>query len=420
MPAAVTAGLFISERVLRREKLRILERHPLPVQALRDRDSRSREGKMTSNYGRERNTRKQRERTRRAREQFMIFVLLLALVPTIFCVVLFTKQAQLQKELDSMEQKLEQYEKKPDSQGGGQNGLPTTLTPAPTPTPEASLAGPGAGGDAGGQAGGEPSPEPTGAGMVMTGESGISPSAEPTPTESLEDNNEPSPTPTLAVDPVTGELLPWAEKKIYLTFDDGPSKYTDELLDLLNEYGVKVTFFVNGRTDDDSLRLYKRIVDEGHSIGMHSYSHKYEEVYKSVEDFEKDFTKISDLLYDTIGYVPDLYRFPGGSSNSKCKKLTIQPFISFLLEHDMRYFDWNVENGDATGVSYTVEQLAQNVLDGVKNKTTSVVLCHDTNAKQKTLESMKILIPALQEKGAQILPITEDTPMVRHVTPAEE
>ena len=86
----------------------------------------------------------------------------------------------------------------------------------------------------------------------------------------------------------------------------------------------------------------------------------------------------------------------------------------------MRYFDWNVENGDATGVTYTVEQLAQNVLDGVENKKTSVVLCHDTNAKKKTLESMKILIPALQEKGAQILPITKDTPMVRHVKPANE
>lgn len=368
---------------------------------------------MISDYGRGSNVRQRREKTRRAREQFMIFVLLLALIPTILCVVLFTKQAQLRGELDTMEQKLERYEK--NGPGSGQSGVLPVQTPEPTPTQEAT-----------------PTPvDKTAAGNgeapeMETGQQPSQPPVDtvatpfPSPTPGAPESGEASPTPTLAVDPVTGELLPWAEKKIYLTFDDGPSSYTDELLDLLSEYGVKATFFVTGREDEDSLRLYKRIVDEGHSIGMHSYSHKYDEVYKSVEDFEKDFTKISDLLYDTVGYVPDLYRFPGGSSNSKCKKLTIQPFITYLMEHNMRYFDWNVENGDATGVTYTVEQLAQNVLDGVENKKTSVVLCHDTNAKKKTLESMKILIPALQEKGAQILPITKDTPMVRHVKPANE
>ena len=246
----------------------------------------------------------------------------------------------------------------------------------------------------------------------------------PTPTPTLEPTPtltpEPTPEPTKAVDPETGEPLPWADKKVYITFDDGPSKNTDALLDLLNEYNAKVTFFVIGHEGEENKRLYKRIVEEGHSIGMHSYSHDYAEIYKSVEDFEKDFTKISDLLYDSIGYVPKLYRFPGGSSNSRCKSLTIQPFISFLLENDLRYFDWNVDNGDATGKNYTVEELAQNLLDGVEKKTVSVVLCHDTNAKGKTLESMKIVLPKLVEKGAQILPITEDTPMIRHVKPAQE
>lgn len=368
---------------------------------------------MGYDYGREEYKRKRNERTKRAREQFMILVLLLALIPTVLSIILFARQAKLQKQITYLEEQLEKVEK---------NGDAGIKTPVPTGTsgnnsnhedadaPEGSEYSEG---NAGSSSGVTLTPAATEEPTVSS-----TPTPEPTPTDVPEPTAALTPTP--AVDPDTGEALPWADKKIYLTFDDGPSTNTDELLDLLAEYDVKATFFVIGKTDAESLRLYKRIVDEGHTIGMHSYSHDYAAIYKSVEDFEKDFTKISDLLYDTIGYVPDLYRFPGGSSNSKCKALTIQPFISFLQEKNIRYFDWNVENGDATGVSYTVEELAQNLLDGVANKTTSVVLCHDTAAKTKTLESMKIVLPELKEKGAQVLPITSDTTPVRHVKPADE
>ena len=380
-------------------------------------------------YRREESRRAHNEKVKRAREQFMMLVLLLALVPTILCIILFSKQAKQQKEIAELEQQLKNYRQQM-SGGMGNNSPggtgvlspsptaspaqnPTNLTPAPSPLP----------------ADGTSYNEYGRPDLTLSATNPLDPTSSPqsttvpdtpTPTEEPSGTPTPSPTPTLAVDPKTGEVLPWADKKVYITFDDGPSKNTDELLDLLAQYNAKATFFVIGHEGEESKRLYKRIVDEGHAIGMHSYSHDYEKIYKSVEDFEKDFTKISDLLYDSIGYVPDLYRFPGGSSNSRCKKLTIQPFISFLLERDLRYFDWNVENGDATGKSYTAEELAQNLLDGVEKKTTSVVLCHDTNAKGKTLESMKIVLPTLVEKGAQILPITADTPMIRHVKPEQE
>lgn len=384
-------------------------------------------------YRREEIRRARNEKVKRAREQFMMLVLLLALVPTILCIILFSKQAKQQKEIAELEQQLKNYKQQMSGGGGMGNNSPGgagVLTPSPTAstapnptdlTPMPSPSSLPADGTSYNEYG---RPD-----LTLSATEPLDPTSSPqsttapdtpTPTEGPSGTPTPSPTPTLAVDPETGETLPWADKKVYITFDDGPSKNTDELLDLLAQYNAKATFFVIGHEGEESKRLYKRIVDEGHAIGMHSYSHDYEKIYKSVEDFEKDFTKISDLLYDSIGYVPDLYRFPGGSSNSRCKKLTIQPFISFLLERDLRYFDWNVENGDATGKSYTSEELAQNLLDGVEKKTTSVILCHDTNAKGKTLESMKIVLPTLVEKGAQILPITEDTPMIRHVKPEQE
>ncbi|HOO29112.1 MAG TPA: polysaccharide deacetylase family protein, partial [Lachnospiraceae bacterium] len=120
-------------------------------------------------------------------------------------------------------------------------------------------------------------------------------------------------------------------KKVYLTFDDGPSSNTAAILDILNSYGVKGNFFVVA-TDKEELRaMYKRIVDEGHVIGMHSYSHKYDEIYASKEAFINDLSKIQSLVYEQTGYMPDIYRFPGGSSNL-VSKISMSVFINVLNE----------------------------------------------------------------------------------------
>ena len=203
-------------------------------------------------------------------------------------------------------------------------------------------------------------------------------------------------------------------KKIYLTFDDGPSIYTGKILDILAKHNVKATFFVIGKTDDASKASYKRIVEEGHTLGMHSYSHQYRMIYNSVEDFEKDFTKLWDLLYDTTGYKPSIYRFPGGSSN------TVNPngmdqFIRFLNKASIVYFDWNVINGDATDIKYTKQQLVKNVLNGVADKERSIVLMHDTQAKKTTVESLGRLIVKLQSQGAQLLPLDKDVAPIQMI-----
>ena len=203
----------------------------------------------------------------------------------------------------------------------------------------------------------------------------------------------------------------YSDKKVYLTFDDGPSINTDYILDILAEYKVKATFFVVGRTDTHSLEMYKRIVEEGHTLGMHSYSHKYDKIYNSVEDFDKDFTRLWKLLYDTTGYTPSIYRFPGGSDNL-VNKHGMDDFIRYLKEKSFVYFDWNVVSGDATGVDYTKEQLIDNVLGGVIRKNSSIVLMHDSKSKKLTVDSLPGLLQTLTEGGAQILPLdSEVTPI---------
>ena len=121
------------------------------------------------------------------------------------------------------------------------------------------------------------------------------------------------------------------ERKVYLTFDDGPSDNTAAILDTLSAYNVKATFFVVGKTDDQSKAMYQRIVNEGHTLGMHSYSHKYSVIYDSLDAFETDFNQIQSYLYEVTGRECKLYRFPGGSSN-QVSNTDMTEFIECLNE----------------------------------------------------------------------------------------
>ena len=206
----------------------------------------------------------------------------------------------------------------------------------------------------------------------------------------------------------------YAEKKVYLTFDDGPSIYTDEILDILDDYGVKATFFVIGKTDKESKRLYRKIIENGHTLGMHSYSHVYKQIYNSAEDFDKDFTKLWKLLYDTTGYMPTIYRFPGGSGNM-VNQHGMEEFIRYLKDKSIVYYDWNVDNGDATGTEFTKEQLSENILKGVAVKNRSIVLLHDTQGKRATVDSLPAVLEALLSGGAEVLPLTEEVAPIQQI-----
>ncbi len=202
--------------------------------------------------------------------------------------------------------------------------------------------------------------------------------------------------------------------KVYLTFDDGPSSNTAQILDILKKYDLKATFFVIGREGEEYEELYKRIVEEGHTLAMHSYTHKYKVLYESLESFVDDFSRIQNYLYKVTGKECLYYRFPGGSSNH-VSNTDMTEFISYLNEQGITYFDWNVSSGDATSQAYTPEELVQNVTSDIVKYKTSIVLMHDAETKTSTVQALEPMILALQSMGVEILPIDESTTVVQHI-----
>ena len=202
-------------------------------------------------------------------------------------------------------------------------------------------------------------------------------------------------------------------KKIYLTFDDGPSDNTGRLLDVLKEENVKATFFMvlNDKCDRQVIR---RMAAEGHTLGIHSASHVYTEIYADLDSFRQDVQTVHDLLYEMTGQDVKLYRFPGGSSN-RVSDVPVDDCIAWLEEEGYTYFDWNASNGDSSGSGYTAEQLEDNVLRYVHNNSgATVVLMHDFKDCPATAESLPHLIDTLREEGYVLLPIDENTTPVHH------
>ena len=208
-------------------------------------------------------------------------------------------------------------------------------------------------------------------------------------------------------------------RKVYLTFDDGPSIYTDEILDILDLYGVKATFFVTGHEEEKYAPMYQRIVDEGHSIGMHSYSHKYTEIYESPDSFKADLNKIRDFIKEKTGVECSLYRFPGGSSNSIGKK-HIQDFIGYLEEENIVYYDWNVSSKDATGTAVTVDEIVRNSTADLEKYRSAVILLHDGSTKYNTVKALPKIIEEIQAmENTEIVPITDVSVPVQQIKKQE-
>ncbi|MBQ3357261.1 MAG: polysaccharide deacetylase family protein [Oscillospiraceae bacterium] len=200
------------------------------------------------------------------------------------------------------------------------------------------------------------------------------------------------------------------DKVVYLTFDDGPGPYTEQLLDVLDAYNVKATFFVvnTGYTD-----LIAEEFARGHSVGIHSASHDYDKIYASEEAYFADLQFMQDLIVEKTGQRTTLVRFPGGSSNTVSR---FNPGIMTTLAADLtdmgyQYFDWNVSSGDA-GETTETDRVYENVISGIQWQNVSIVLQHDI--KGFSVAAVERIIIWGLNNGYTFLPLDSTSPTSHH------
>lgn len=185
----------------------------------------------------------------------------------------------------------------------------------------------------------------------------------------------------------------------YLTFDDGPSDNTLKILDILDSYGIKATFFVIGAS---KTQYMPQIVSRGHSIGLHSATHNYGLIYADVNSYLSDIRQISDIVYGNTGVRSNIMRFPGGSSNKVSAKSCVgimTELTAMMPQLGYSYYDWNVSSGDASAVRVPAQTIVNNVLNGAKGKSSICVLMHDTAVKTTTVEALPAIIEGLDAMG---------------------
>lgn len=198
---------------------------------------------------------------------------------------------------------------------------------------------------------------------------------------------------------------------IYLTFDDGPGAETPRLLEILEKYNAKATFFV---VDTPFVSTIAQIAANGHGLGMHTATHDFGKVYSSIDAYFADLEKIESLIEEYAGYRPAIIRFPGGSSNLVSKKYCkgIMTDLARIVEgKGYLYYDWNVDSCDA-GDAKTAEAVYQNVVRSCSTRTSSVVLMHDI--RSYTIDAIEDILIWGQENGYVFEALTTNTPVVHH------
>lgn len=203
-------------------------------------------------------------------------------------------------------------------------------------------------------------------------------------------------------------------KTAYLTFDDGPSPNTLKVLKILKEQSVPATFFVmNTRYP----QYMKNIVDEGHAIAMHTFTHDFSKIYRSVDAFFEDLHKIEALIKEQTGHAPKIMRFAGGSSNMVSKdysKGIMTQLTKEVQNKGYRYFDWNVDSGDASGNGVSAKKLVENIKNGVRGKDTVCILMHDTAAKNTTVDALPEIIKYLKSQNYHFSSLNVTSPIFHH------
>lgn len=210
------------------------------------------------------------------------------------------------------------------------------------------------------------------------------------------------------------EVTTQVQSLVYLTFDDGPSARTKEVLDILKRYNMKATFFVI-KTNSMYEPLMKRAVLEGHTVAIHGYSHNTQVIYASTETFFDNLLWAQNWVESVTGIKSYLMRFPGGSSNSSSKfnPGIMTALTQMVVESGFHYFDWNVSSGDGSS-NTTAAQMVTMVTKNIKLGKSSTILMHDGATHFNTVEALPKILDYLVSIDAKVLPITMETPQVHH------
>lgn len=197
------------------------------------------------------------------------------------------------------------------------------------------------------------------------------------------------------------------DNTVFLTFDDGPSPRTEEILKILEQEQIKATFFVVGPDSPARRERLQAIAQAGHTIGVHSATHDYKKIYASVEAYLDDFYQVWSMVKEATGTAPTIFRFPGGSINSYNRGI-YQDIIAEMLRRGFVYFDWNVSSGDATSKPLPASTLLQNVLSSSSSLNRPIVLMHDSTPRTTTVQALPDMIASLKAKGYAFASLTRD------------
>jgi peptidoglycan/xylan/chitin deacetylase (PgdA/CDA1 family) len=225
-------------------------------------------------------------------------------------------------------------------------------------------------------------------------------------------------------DPKSEKTEPIPQKTVYLTFDDGPSEITLKVLDTLKEHKAPATFFVCGNVTDFGRDAYKRILDEGHALGNHTFSHAYDKVYKSADAFEQNVARLDDLIHKFTGMRPRLLRFPGGSNNRITKgpdgRSITYDLVNRMVKQGYRHFDWNVDSRDYGANAKNADAIAKTVIEGVLKHDQAIVLMHDSYLRTASAKALPSIIAELRVKGYSFKTLSAQSFNVQFLRPTIE
>ena len=199
---------------------------------------------------------------------------------------------------------------------------------------------------------------------------------------------------------------------VYLTFDDGSSNLTGQILDILDEEGIKATFFVCTANE-----YTKRAYDSGHTIGLHSNTHNYSYIYASDSNYFSDLAAIDNNVYNVIGIHSKFIRFPGGGSNTVSRRFSngiMSRLTSEVENKGYVYFDWSVDSNDAGGDGYSSGNIYSNVINHLSHDKTNIVLMHDSGGHKATVDALRDIIRTAKSYGYTFKAIDDSTPVVHH------